>query len=1127
MSRSQTKKLQIAIEPSENIAVFASAGTGKTQLLVKRILKLLLIDTDPSHILAITFTRKAAAEMNDRLMSILKDWSSLDDANIESKLNEISHTCNQNSISKARFLYEKLLFSDHAIRITTFHSFCQDILKTFALHADVPAGFNVAENTEDLKQQARNMLYKLAYARENTKLYSELLFLIKHCGSVFNVNSVLDTFIDAKIDWWCFTENQKFPVDYALSCLEKSLISENSLCSAEEFKCLLTPLLTNYLYFLEKHANRTNSKIHETITSYLNKTPSHNLIEERNLIFIFLTKDHEIKALKVSKALEQALGTDVLNTFAELHERISNLIYEQLEKSKRKELLLFNKSWLYAGSKLLELYQNLKIQQRLVDFDDLEWHTYTLLRKHKNASWIQYKLDSQISHILIDEFQDTNPTQWNLLLPLLDELVSTNNDKSLFFVGDTKQSIYRFRRANPQLQTTASEWASENLDAKLVKTDLSYRSSPVIIEFVNKVFNHAVKKYQSANYTEHKAAHKNLWGQVQVDPLIEDKINSKRLHKFHNPLLPKKNEEIENPYYKEGENVAKRINELISGRNFILDNDQTRQIKYSDIIVLVRNRTHLTEFEHALTNNLVPFYSVNESNYLDNIEVQDIISLLTFFIQPYNNLALTQVLRSPLFDIRDELLMDIAAIDTETWSEKIKLFSVKNPSSIVSKAYKKICDWQEIANKVPVHDLLDKIYFDINIFERYKHSCKINKQQHVCSNLVKLLHLSLDVNAGRYSSIHSFLDAIRNPDIKETASKDLDSLNNDLNVVRILTIHAAKGLEAPVVFLIDTASTPSGKKAYKPLIHWPSNATRPEHFYIVNRKENFDKNTKLALSHLKEQEWLEELNLLYVALTRAKQYLFISGVKQRKNIGRNWFSTICDSLDKQVYKSDQASITYSYGEPEEINLTTDEKVKVITKSKIRLDKQFTCLAADDNQFIPLNDRNTEATLHGSLVHKLLELMVKKRTTRLNSLKIECEIQLSRNIHSNEFDLAIKEIETCLTNSEIKKLFTKANGKTILNELPVCTIQNNKVKNQIIDCLVLTEDTNWIIDFKTTPKVNKSNIEQISLLYEIQISGYLSAVKRLFPKRINRASIIFTSIAEIYNYDIDKLIVHDP
>ena len=223
-SANKTKR---ATDPFANVSVFASAGSGKAYLLVHRILKLLLIGVTPAHILAITFTRKAAAEMLARLMNVLSEWAAESDSQLKSILQALSHPYDDASIAKARKLYEELLFSEQEIRITTFHAFCQDILKRFAIHAGVPAGFHVIESNLEIKQEARKQLFKYAQFEDDDKLRQALFTLLQHCNSVNNIHLVLDAFIDSRTDWLSFTEQQTNPVAYAEQQLHSKLFAKS------------------------------------------------------------------------------------------------------------------------------------------------------------------------------------------------------------------------------------------------------------------------------------------------------------------------------------------------------------------------------------------------------------------------------------------------------------------------------------------------------------------------------------------------------------------------------------------------------------------------------------------------------------------------------------------------------------------------------------------------------------------------------------------------------------------------------------------------------------------------------------------------------------------------------------
>lgn len=1125
MIHSQSTGAQLATDPNTNIAVFASAGTGKTQLLVHRILKLLLNNVDPSHILAITFTRKAAAEMRERLMKVLADWAGYDDQQLQQALQNLAHPHDSDSITKARNLYEQLLFAKYDIRITTFHAFCQDILKRFALHAGVPAGFRLAETTEELKQEARERLYKIAHQGTDPELESALFELLKHCNTVNNVNAILDTFIDSRSDWWGFTENQPDPVNYASDHLRKFLFSDQEEIDSPNTAIKLITVLQQYRSYLALHATPKNQQNSDLLTTSLeNESPLNELIQ--NIVAVFLTKKNAAKQLKPSKALEKSLGQQQMLDFIQLHKDLCHRIIQHLDSVKKQHFLSFNQAWFYAGHQLLNEYQNLKFSRHTLDFDDLEWYTYLLLNKHSSATWIQYKLDQRIEHILIDEFQDTNSTQWNLLFPLLEELAANlqQTNKSLFFVGDTKQSIYGFRRANPQLQFTASAWAKQNLDAKQLEMDRSFRSSPIIIEFVNQVFDINKEEVLLDDFKLHEAAQTNLWGYIQINPLIipEDKIEDHK--EFRNPLLQARSNSEFNSHHQEGQAVAKNIRKLIADSTPILDQKLNRAVRYSDIIILARSRTHLPQLELALREQHIPYRSINDNEFLDQLEVQDILALLTYLIQPHNNLALAQVLRSPCFSVSDGDLMMIASYEAESWHKKLKALIADLPaSSHLAQAYEHLQQWRDLANRIPVHDLLDKIYFEINILARYKSSCTSSKQSQVLANLTHLLQLALDIDAGRYSSIQSFLDAVQKSSTGAAISNNAQLNQYDEDTVQIMTIHSAKGLEAPIIFLIDIGSIPPKQRAYQAIINWPPKAKRPEQFFITGRKASLDRNTQLLLNQQIKTAWKEELNLLYVALTRAKQYLFISGVQAKRTQKNNWFSVIEHTLESTPQDPNSNAWVYRYGTPPSIKTEPNEETFENINNAIDLSEPFpdTCKQNSNN-----NDSSTiDAKLasYGTLVHKLLELLEHDKTLDVTELHVEAELSLSREIALEEFSSAIQEVKQCLGKAGLEEIFLPNPDKEILSEVPVSFIENAEVLHRIIDRLIIKKDEVWIIDFKTSSGVTIDTLSDQALQYKKQISSYFSAVKKLYPNKEIRASILFTSIAALYDFETNELL----
>lgn len=1116
-------KTALAINPEANIAVFASAGSGKTHLLVHRILKLLLSDVDPSQILAITFTRKAAAEMQERLMKVLAEWATADDTQVKTTLQSLSHPNDAASIAKTRKLYEELLFSEYEIRITTFHAFCQDILKRFAIHAGVPAGFRVTETNDELKQEARKRLLKAAN-HKNKQLSDALFTLLQHCSTVNNVNEVLDTFINSRSDWLSFTENQNDPVGYAELCLNRLIFPPQT--GKNQNPSDLIPALHEYLSYISAHKTKTYQSYCELLSAFVVQTQPEK--EQLDIILpVFFTRKMEKREIKTSKSLEKSLGANKTQAFISLHDAISEQITNYLDTIKKEKLLEFNQAWFYAGHYLLDEYQKLKFSQHTLDFDDLEWYTYLLLNQHESAAWIQYKLDQRIQHILIDEFQDTNPTQWNLIFPLLTELAidSHESHRSLFFVGDAKQSIYGFRRANSELQLTAAEWAKENLNAQLLETDDSYRSSPAIINFVNKIFSQ--QDIELNNFNSHKAVQSDLWGHVQVNQLCyaEDPETENQIQLgFRDPLL-KASVSIEyDSHHLEGLQVASKISELIADATPIMENQSPRATKYSDIIILARNRTHLAQLEHALREQHIPYSSIYDGEFLSQLEVQDILSLLTYLIQSHNDLALAQVLRSPLYGMNDQDLMEISCQPETSWHEKLKSYAQTSKSILAKQAFEQLQDWRSMANKLPVHDLLDRIYFDTNLLSRYSNSLPsdyaggINSQ--VLDNLTALLQLSLDLDAGRYSSIQSFLSSLQNKQVSNTSfcTKPTD---ND-NAVKIMTIHSAKGLEAPVVFLVDTGPKKPQLNTYKPIINWPSDARRPEQFFLLGRKDSVDKTTQSIIDQQLTTNWKEELNLLYVALTRAKQYLFITGTASKQTATKSWHSIISDALSENFKDLNSESWHAEHGLPPSIKSQESKQIDKSIAMDFDLSKPFTTQEITNDDTEQTGPENVEHANYGTLVHKVFELIEQKHSQSNETLKLAVKSSLGVKIKAQDFESAVNEVKNCLKTLELRHVFNSTDDQKVLKEVPISFIKNGKVLYRIIDHLVIDDNQAWIIDYKTTREVSVDSMQEAAEQHQNQISTYIYAVKKLYPEKSIRASILFTAIPALYDIEPEAL-----
>jgi ATP-dependent helicase/nuclease subunit A len=476
-----------ATQPEGNFVVHAAAGTGKTWLLTSRIIHLLLKGAQPGAILAITFTRKAAAEIEQRVMERLLEMAACQKEALAEKLAEIGCTPSPAILEKAGQLYESLLVTEHPLRVTTFHAFCQNLLQRFPLESGLPPGFQVAENPQQLQDRAWQNFESNLRSPEKKDCLVSFNVLLQQISSPVAVRSALYDFLRYRIDWLAYVENETDAIAYAQDNVEQMFGNGSTQPAFDTAsRKALKKKIWRYGELLAKHPTKPNLR---QIT-LIEDTPLETLTEFLSLNKpgkVFRDSKDKARVFSDNKTTQKNLGESGISEIHQLEVAIQQHLEQLDEQAKRDRNKKINYAWFRCGQALVDEYQQLKKQLEILDFADLEWRAYQLLNESEFAHWVQYKLDQRIDHLLVDEFQDTNPTQWHLLLPLLDEMAAgqSDRDRSAFIVGDIKQSIYRFRRAAPGLFHHATKWLTVNMEAETASQQKSYRSSPAIIEFVN------------------------------------------------------------------------------------------------------------------------------------------------------------------------------------------------------------------------------------------------------------------------------------------------------------------------------------------------------------------------------------------------------------------------------------------------------------------------------------------------------------------------------------------------------------------------------------------------------------------------------------------------------------------
>ncbi|MDH5301003.1 MAG: UvrD-helicase domain-containing protein [Gammaproteobacteria bacterium] len=1116
----------LAAHPRHNAVVKASAGVGKTYLLVTRLLRLLLAGAQPDAILAVTFTRKAAAEMQTRLLERLLELCASDDQQLRKQLRDIGEDDSDATCQRARQLFEQLLRHPIKVKTTTFHAFCQDILRRFPLEADVPPGFALLDKTTLLLDSAWDAMCDQATRAPNDELALALETLFSHCGTLNSAREALDQFINFRADWWAYIADQTDPVAYASQRLQQQLdINADDKPLALLQNESTQQQLRTFAQLLAKHQTATNEKFAQTLADALANTPDHEAFFS-SVQEVFFSQSGP-RSRKASKAQQKSMGVDGEQQFLQIHSEMCALLDRINDLRARHKTYQRSHAWYLAGNHFLQQYQRLKQEQRQLDFGDLEWKAYQLLSNSDNAHWVQFKLDQRIDHLLVDEFQDTNPTQWRLLLPLLEEMAQAQRDsRSVFLVGDDKQSIYGFRRADPRLLDQAGQWLKHHLDARQYPMDKSRRSSPAIMDVVNNTFAHEQMQPLMPFFTPHDT-HQTLWGQAELLPLCRaedsDANDEEEISiELRNPLEQPRAGGEAHASTLEASLVAQKIRQLIDQQTPIGDEKNARACRYRDIMLLLRSRTHVQAFETALREHGIPYLGADRGTLLETREVQDMVALLELLTLPFNNLALATCLKSPLFSCSDDDLTLIAQHCSAQKSWMDTLLADDNFAAPLSPALQRarelLSQWLPLALHTPIHDLVDHIYHQGDVLARYQASIPFFLRQRAQRNLGKFLQLALEVDSGRYPSSGRFLATLAEMRGNTDEAPNEASPGESADAVRIMTIHSAKGLEAPVVFLLDSARETQARHANKALVYWADDNTseqnKPEYFFLLGKKDDQDAISQQLLQQLATRNQQEDANLLYVAITRARQLLFISGSQGKRSSNGGWYGQlqqswphddeqqpqiICSNTPPAIRQTDTTTTPQPQPQLDWLHqaATSDSNEQASSPSELGNDELV------DSEWQGEHNRQ-----RGNAIHRCLQLLSEQPTLDRMQLKNQLAFEINVSHDADILQLAIDEAMQTQQHPATHHLFDSTSIQRSWNEVPVQYRQRQQQQHGIIDRLVETDNGIIICDYKTH-RVQGEQLAQTAQHYFPQLQAYVDGIRQLWPNKTIQAQLVFT------------------
>lgn len=862
---------RVACDPARSVVVEACAGAGKTWMLVSRILRALLDGVQPQQILAITFTKKAAAEMRHRLMQWLAEFADCDDDTRAQGLVDrgLSAPEARRLAPALGSLYERLLTGDHQVEIRTFHAWFSQLMRAAPLEVldelGLPPQAELVEDIEELKPQAWRQF--LAAVAEDAALRADFEQLVRgrgrHTAQVWLLG-VLD-------------KRLEFELAASAGVLQGSVPSPAQL----------DPAFAGFDHPVQRLRSAVVHGLLQRVARALGQQAKATAQKQAAALQLALECRDDLQCLAGAfAALCTKEGEPRKHLQApELDEAIAFLRDIQAAVAQH-DAHLEHTRMVRLAQVLLEQYARTKRSRRLADMADLERCALRLLRDEVLAGWLQERLDARIRQVLIDEFQDTNPLQWQALSSWLTSYAGAGGGTSghrppgVFIVGDPKQSIYRFRRAEPRVFEAAKSLV-QGMGGSVLACDHTRRNAPAVLAAMNAVFSAAQDEARYADFRWHTTesaggAQGSVAAIERVERPGKEAIAEQAAEPWRDSLTEPRHEPEVLLRLQEARRVARRIAWMIR--------EQGR--KPGDIYVLSRKRASLRVLADALREWHLPFATPEDSVLMDALEVRDVVALLDALASPDHDLSLAHALRSPIFGATDaDLVMLATAVrdSGEAWMSCLQACSAERCSPALLRARGLLARWAEDARRLPPHDLLDRIVHQGELHARYAAAVPAELRAAALAHLDALLALALELDGGRYATPYRLVRALRRRPLAVKA-------RTDAQAVQLLTIHGAKGLEAPVVFIMDTDTANDRGETATALIDWPAHASHPTCFAFMASERQAPPSLQGVLERERFARSREELNGLYVAMTRAREQLVFSATcPHKRSSERTWW----------------------------------------------------------------------------------------------------------------------------------------------------------------------------------------------------------------------------------------------
>ncbi len=1060
----------VACDPRRSVAIEACAGAGKTWMLVSRMLRALLAGAPPHEILAITFTKKAAGEMRQRLQQWLEAFAQATPEQLlhELHIRGIPPQAAPALVEPLHNLYRTLLQTGRPVQVRTFHSWFAALLRNAPLavlhQLGLPASYELLEDDKDAVAAVWRHFHAAVVAQPDAR--RDYMDAVATHGR-FNTLKALQAALAKRVEF--ALADAQGTVDASVKPFGEQFPDLAGV--AEPAHALQGGTVCTVLLDAARVLG-TGAPTYAALGSKLEQAVGNlSLGDVWDALFTLKGEPRKFgklgdnPAVTAAQALAQRLQAAAHQHTAWLHQqrmaRLTRLLIAEFSALKRE------RGW--------------------VDMNDVERAALVMLSDPVLSGWVQERLDARVSHLLIDEFQDTNPLQWQALNAWLSGYAGAGGQApSVFIVGDPKQSIYRYRRAEPQVLRAAQQFVVDVLGGDLLSCDHTHRNARRVLAVVNEAMGAAQDAGEYDGYRAHTTESPED-GAVQRLPQIERATQD--------------DSEAEDP-------LAWR-NSLTTPRELPEDSLRTLECRQAarwiaaqlaqgrppgHIMVLARKREPLSVLQDELRALHIAAVQPEKKNLADAPEVQDVVALLDALVSPAHDLSLARALRSPLFNLPDSALAHLAGLKRAAQATKLavswyELLQQGDEGGLLPPPLAGVgtvlARWQRSVQQLPPHDALDAIFHDeINgqdVPARFAAAAPAPLRASVVANLGALLGAALQIDGARFLTPYALVRALRAGGARAPALAGEGT-------VRLLTVHGAKGLEAPLVLMLDTDAEAPKAETMGVLVEWPGEDEAPRRFTFLASESRPPACTVDALAAEQTARQREELNALYVAMTRARSRLVLSSTQPHRAAPASWWQRLL-ALAEPI---DAAAVAVAAA-------TADAQPATFVMQKLP-PAPVTPAATTSKAVATEEDDGTPTARLGQAMHRLLEWWVPGTVSGSGGWSAQQRLSVQR-----EFALAPEQINQAAAMAQ--RILTGdgawAWDRTVVDWQGNEVVIRHAQQELRLDRLVHRLDTGewWVLDHKSEWR------PELKPGLQDKMNNYRAAVQAVYPQAVVRAAYL--------------------